>query len=393
MPNKIKNKNWVIPKNNKDWEAHKFYVNFVILFHYEYNRWPSEQEYLDEIVTFITSKGIRRTEKTNVKHQLYSPIFYGLLEYEKKDNDHLVKATKIGKKIISDKANTNRDCNTFEMAYFNASLGSGSQGNKNFYKIYPLKELINNLIIKSKISFKELNGKFNYSKPGTNIDNLDWSKLNSPQWEYALKWMKEAKLIRANGSLSNVSPNSKGYLETSFIEPTKKLVRFVNLVKNNKWNNQKNEIKDLEKNKYNIDKKVRNPLYQNAFRGMLLERDRNCIACGISNPLVLQASHILSFELCSKHQAFDPDNGILLCSMHDMLFDSGLATIKNDQFILSNSIAKEDKSIIFKVEFKNIFLSKKQKIYMNLHNEYEFEKFKELVKKKREKFKKQNREK
>lgn len=127
---------------------------------------------------------------------------------------------------------------------------------------------------------------------------------------------------------------------------------------------------------------------QQAFRAALLERDKKCLICGIENHLVLRASHILSYELCTDEEAFDSANGILLCTLHDGLFDSGALTFMNNKVVLSSELSKFDVEKIIALQINGVIcLPDGHEKYMNIHNEIEFEKFKSDVQIKRKKYK------
>lgn len=62
---------------------------------------------------------------------------------------------------------------------------------------------------------------------------------------------------------------------------------------------------------------------QSRFRETLLRRDACCELCGLDVRELLVASHILPWALSDASQKGDPDNGLVLCVMHDGLFDKG----------------------------------------------------------------------
>jgi hypothetical protein len=71
--------------------------------------------------------------------------------------------------------------------------------------------------------------------------------------------------------------------------------------------------------------------YQSNFRKGLNEiYDNKCAICGLDIEELLRASHIIPHAE-NDETAKDLDNGILLCTLHDSLFDSGLITIKHEK--------------------------------------------------------------
>jgi putative restriction endonuclease len=64
------------------------------------------------------------------------------------------------------------------------------------------------------------------------------------------------------------------------------------------------------------------------FRQALLRvYDYQCAFCGFSFSIGLEAAHIVPWSKATHQQRLDVSNGILLCSNHHKLFDSGLITL------------------------------------------------------------------
>lgn len=67
---------------------------------------------------------------------------------------------------------------------------------------------------------------------------------------------------------------------------------------------------------------------QRIFRRLMLEvYDGECVFCGLSFKDALQAAHIIPWANASSSQRLDPRNGLLLCSTHHRLYDSGYLTV------------------------------------------------------------------
>lgn len=67
---------------------------------------------------------------------------------------------------------------------------------------------------------------------------------------------------------------------------------------------------------------------QNIFRKALLSvYDGKCAFCGLSFEDALDAAHIVPWAKATHAQRINPSNGILLCSTHHRMFDSGLMTL------------------------------------------------------------------
>lgn len=83
---------------------------------------------------------------------------------------------------------------------------------------------------------------------------------------------------------------------------------------------------------------------QNIFRDNLLVRyNSKCCLCGISNNDLLIASHIKPWSECNNKEKLDTNNGILLCAMHDKLFDKGLISFDdNGKVLISSKLCGDD---------------------------------------------------
>ena len=74
---------------------------------------------------------------------------------------------------------------------------------------------------------------------------------------------------------------------------------------------------------------------QEIFRGALLKAyDSQCAMCGFSLPSALDAAHIIPWSVATSAQKLDPRNGLLLCSLHHRLFDSGLITLSKSRKVV-----------------------------------------------------------
>lgn len=70
---------------------------------------------------------------------------------------------------------------------------------------------------------------------------------------------------------------------------------------------------------------------QGLYRSKLMKKyDSKCMVTGINHPKLLVASHIKPWSVCSNVERIDENNGLLLSSNIDKLFDCGLITFKDD---------------------------------------------------------------
>ncbi|MBV1913890.1 MAG: HNH endonuclease [Pseudomonadales bacterium] len=106
---------------------------------------------------------------------------------------------------------------------------------------------------------------------------------------------------------------------------------------------------------------------QQVFRSALLKAyNGKCAICELSYKEALEAAHILPWTRCSVSERISPCNGILLCSNHHHLFDSGLIRISVDYEIsISNNksrATKTDNSSVSVYDGKFLILPKESKL-------------------------------
>lgn len=80
---------------------------------------------------------------------------------------------------------------------------------------------------------------------------------------------------------------------------------------------------------------------QGIFRERLLTRSHTCQVCGLENKSLLRASHIKPWSKSDNIERLDPNNGLLLCSIHDALFDKGLISFSPEGKIMISSLLSQ----------------------------------------------------
>lgn len=87
---------------------------------------------------------------------------------------------------------------------------------------------------------------------------------------------------------------------------------------------------------------------QGKFRTDLLSAwGARCSLTGLSNVNLLVASHIHAWSLSTNDQRIDPDNGLLLASHMDRLFDRGLISFDDGgKLLVSNQVAVPDQRVL-----------------------------------------------
>lgn len=108
---------------------------------------------------------------------------------------------------------------------------------------------------------------------------------------------------------------------------------------------------------------------QSIFRDKLIKRDRKCRICGLENKTLLRASHIKAWGDCEDGtERLDVNNGLLLCPIHDALFDNHLISFNDDGSILVNqTISEHDRALLNLDDAYRLQMNDKMKAYMKEH--------------------------
>lgn len=119
---------------------------------------------------------------------------------------------------------------------------------------------------------------------------------------------------------------------------------------------------------------VKRRVGQDKFRDKLLKRNDSCQICGISSKHTI-ASHIKPWAVAENAERLDLDNGFLLCSNHDYLFDKGYITFDaKGKIIVSPQLSESDQSLFGVRGTETIELVGKQKEYLKYHRNNVFKK-------------------
>jgi hypothetical protein len=140
-------------------------------------------------------------------------------------------------------------------------------------------------------------------------------------------------------------------------------------------NNIDKEIKNIEDRLEKINKTekqsiIKSRIGQSNFKNGLVKKYKKCLLCDIGMLELLIASHIKPWSESNDMEKLDLNNGLLLCCIHDKLFDLGFISFDTSGIIIiSNQI---DESL-----YKNLRINKEQNIdvnaktikYLNWHKE------------------------
>ena len=113
---------------------------------------------------------------------------------------------------------------------------------------------------------------------------------------------------------------------------------------------------------------------QGQFRMMLLDAYKGtCPILGISQPELLVASHIKPWNACTNKERLDRNNGVLLSSLYDKLFDRGFISFNTDGTIrLSDLLSAEDRVKCGLERPISIQFSPATMSYIEYHRKYVF---------------------
>lgn len=135
------------------------------------------------------------------------------------------------------------------------------------------------------------------------------------------------------------------------------------------------ESEDVEKNR-NQQNKWRDLLASEMMNYSTTEGEVFCpltnIACDYESlGTIFRASHIKPFSACSTTEAYDINNGLLLCANADALFDKQLITIDENKnlvfsFLLKNNYKLQNQLLLNQPIFKFILNDERMK-YMEFH--------------------------
>ncbi|MGP4063462.1 HNH endonuclease [Oceanobacillus sp. M65] len=109
---------------------------------------------------------------------------------------------------------------------------------------------------------------------------------------------------------------------------------------------------------------------QSFFKRKLLNIEKKCKLCGVTDERVLIASHIKPWSRSNHQERLDVNNGLLLCPNHDALFDKGLISFVNDSEILISASLEEETKLFLNInEEIKVKLKEPQHQYMDWHRE------------------------
>lgn len=97
-------------------------------------------------------------------------------------------------------------------------------------------------------------------------------------------------------------------------------------------------------------------LGQGTYRKNLIKKySGRCVISGVDIQQVLIASHIKPWAVSTNSERISTENGLLLSSTYDRLFDRGLISFKHDGSLLISSMINEENKNILKLRENDLY--------------------------------------
>lgn len=130
-----------------------------------------------------------------------------------------------------------------------------------------------------------------------------------------------------------------------------------------------NEISETDRKAY-----INVRIGQSELRYKKLKEIGCCELCGIKTPELLIASHIKPWTDSNNTEKVDTENILLLCSMHDALFDKGFISFdQNGKILISNKLSQEEQALLNIHDETQIDITSDRKIkYLDYHKKERF---------------------
>lgn len=130
-----------------------------------------------------------------------------------------------------------------------------------------------------------------------------------------------------------------------------------------------------EKDGTDIFYRTRVRVGQAKWRKHLMENyNSKCALCEISESSLLIASHIKSWSDSNQQEKVSSENGIILCALHDRMFDKGLISLSEDYTVLySKKINFDNQGLNRKLRFRKPKLNPPNLDLLKYHRKNVFE--------------------
>ncbi|CQR46606.1 hypothetical protein BN1058_00875 [Paraliobacillus sp. PM-2] len=131
---------------------------------------------------------------------------------------------------------------------------------------------------------------------------------------------------------------------------------------------ESSEISETER-----DQVIKARIGQMFFKKALLHVEKKCKLCGVSSESFLIASHNKPWSKSEYRERLDVNNGFLLCPNHDVLFDKGYISFKNNAEISISDDLDEVSKVFLDIDNKlKIQMNNIQQQYIKWHRDNVF---------------------
>lgn len=133
------------------------------------------------------------------------------------------------------------------------------------------------------------------------------------------------------------------------------------------------KIPNISETERNILAKAR--IGQGLYReNLILKHECKCMLCGLGYKELLIASHIKEWSKAKNEERVDVNNGLLLCTLHDSLFDKHLITFDKDgKIIISSRLTQKDMMLCNISSNSKIEMTPEIEKYMEFHRNMFFD--------------------
>ncbi len=128
------------------------------------------------------------------------------------------------------------------------------------------------------------------------------------------------------------------------------------IIKSIKEKEDKKIIEEIDNCEADINKEtekqalVKIRMGHSELRNRILNHKKECEICGIKNNKLLIISHIKPWAKSENSEKLDTNNILLLCSMHDALFDKGLISFDdNGKILISSELDEKEQALVNKL--------------------------------------------
>lgn len=145
--------------------------------------------------------------------------------------------------------------------------------------------------------------------------------------------------------------------------------KFINTFKEGENKKIIEEIEHSEEKETEKQALIKVRLGHSKLREDIIKRKGKCEICGLSHNKLLVVSHIKPWAKSDNFEKLDSANILLLCSMHDALFDKGLISFDdNGKILISKELNEKEQALVNINEDSRIsIVSDKQKEYLKYH--------------------------